>query len=85
MVVVVIDNEPEKLRGELGIELDIEMDVDAPHETKAVVNMDSLTGTFLRPGLHVAAGRSGSFSFALDENAFPFHSAQRFQLGKLPT
>ena len=47
--------------------IDMEMDIAHPLETKAEVNMDSLTGTFKRPELHVAAGRCGSFAFALDE------------------
>ena len=47
--------------------IDMEMDIAHPLDTKAEVNMDSLTGTFKRPELHVAAGRCGSFAFALDE------------------
>ena len=43
------------------------MDVDAPHETKAVVNMDSLTGAFSIPDRQIISGPRHRFSFALDE------------------
>jgi magnesium transporter len=66
-VAVLTGQEWRKLRGELGIELDIEMDVDAPHETKAVVNMDSLTGAFSIPDRQKISGPRHRFSFALDE------------------
>ena len=66
-VAVLTGREWRKLRGELGIELDIEMDVDAPHETKAVVNMDSLTGAFSIPDRQKISGPRHRFSFALDE------------------
>ena len=54
--------------GELGIELDMEMDVDAPRETKAVVNKDALTGTFSIPDRQMISGPRHRFSFALDEH-----------------
>ena len=53
--------------GDFNMGIDMEMDTDHPRETKAVVNMDSLTGTFCRPDLTRAENFSGSFSFALDE------------------
>lgn len=53
-------------RGELGIEIDIEMD--PPKETKAVVNLDSLTGAFSLPDRAMIGGPRHCFSFALDEN-----------------
>ena len=67
-VAVLTGQEWKALRGELGIELDIEMDVDAPRETKAVVNRDSLTGTFSVPDRQKISGPRHRFSFALDEH-----------------
>ena len=52
---------------ELGIEIDIEMDLDAPRETKAVVNRDSLTGSFSIPDREQISGARHTFSFALNE------------------
>ncbi|MBQ4511633.1 MAG: hypothetical protein II969_01475 [Anaerolineaceae bacterium] len=49
------------------LDIDMELDTDDPHETKAIVNMDSLTGTFCRPALTQNENFHGSFSFALDE------------------
>ena len=54
-------------RGRFGIETDMEMEMSEPRETKAVVNMNSLTGTFFRPSLTTVSGFGCSFSFALDE------------------
>lgn len=47
--------------------IDMEMEIVNPRETKAIVNMDSLTGSFCRPELTVTSDFQGSFSFALDE------------------
>ena len=55
-------------RDNFGIEIDIEMDVDSPRETKAVVNLDSLTGTFSIPDRAKIGGPRHNFSFALDED-----------------
>ena len=45
----------------------IDMDMDAPQETKAVVNKDSLTGTLSIPNRDEIGGPRHDFSFALDE------------------
>ena len=45
----------------------IDMEMDEPQETKAVVNMDSLTGTLSIPDRNDIGGQRHSFSFALDE------------------
>ncbi len=45
----------------------IDMEMDAPQETKAVVNMDSLTGTLSVPDRENISGPRHGFSFALDE------------------
>ena len=45
----------------------IDMEMDAPQETKAVVNQDSLTGTLSIPNRDEIGGQRHNFSFALDE------------------
>lgn len=52
---------------EFNMGIDLEMDVVRPLETKAIVNIDSLTGTLYRPSLALNADFHGSFAFALDE------------------
>ena len=47
--------------------IDMELETVSPRETKALVNMDSLTGTFCRQPLTTVPDFQGSFSFALDE------------------
>lgn len=47
--------------------IDMELETVSPRETKALVNMDSLTGTFCRQSLTTVPDFQGSFSFALDE------------------
>ena len=56
-----------EMQAGLGIETDIETDVAAPRETKAVVNRDSLTGTFSVPDRTNISGPRYGFAFALDE------------------
>ena len=47
--------------------IDVEADLSDRHETKAVVNLDSLTGSFLVPDRANISGGRHCFSFALDE------------------
>lgn len=47
--------------------IDMEMDTARPLETKAVVNLDSLTGSFSIPDRGDICGKRHSFAFALDE------------------
>ena len=47
--------------------IDMGMEMNPPHETKAVVNQDSLTGSFSIPDRSDISGIRHSFSFALDE------------------
>ena len=47
--------------------IDMEMDTAHPVDTKAVVNLDSLTGTFSIPDRAQIGGPRRNFSFALDE------------------
>ncbi len=66
-VAVLNGEEWRKIGTELGIEIDMEMDLDAPRETKAVVNRDSLTGSFSIPDREQISGARHTFSFALNE------------------
>ena len=47
--------------------IDLEMDLSAPRETKAMVNLDSLTGTLCIPDRDNISAQAHSFAFALDE------------------
>ena len=47
--------------------IDMGMETTIPHETKAVVNQDSLTGSFSIPDRTDISGIRHTFSFALDE------------------
>ncbi len=47
--------------------IDLDMDTAHPVDTKAVVNLDSLTGTFSIPDRAQIGGPRRNFSFALDE------------------
>ena len=71
-VAVLTGDEWRELRGQLGFDIDIEMDWDAPLETKAVVNRDALTGTFSLPDRQQISGPRHRFSFALDEHGVAF-------------
>ncbi len=55
---------------DMGIELEPELDV--IHNTKAEVNYDSLTGTFLIPDRRNLAEPGSRFAFALDEKGIVF-------------
>ena len=52
--------------------IDIEMDPSDVLETKAIVNYDSLTGSFYVPRRSEMGGRPHQFSFALDEKGIIF-------------
>ena len=71
-VAVLTAQEWQELRGQLGFDIDIEMDWDSPRETKAVVNRDALTGTFSLPDRQQISGPRHRFSFALDEHGAAF-------------
>ena len=60
----------ERDRFDMGIEL--EPDVRSIHNTKAEVNYDSLTGTFLIPDREALRERDYRFAFALDEKGIVF-------------
>ena len=52
--------------------IDMDMETTIPHETKAVVNQDSLTGSFSIPDRADISGIRHTFSFALDEKGIVF-------------
>lgn len=52
-------------RFDMGIDMDMERGI--PKETKAVVNIDSLTGSLSRPALAFCKSQEEGFTFALDE------------------
>lgn len=54
----------------MGIDMDI--DLPAPEQTRAVVNYDSLTGSIAIPKMGYTEHVSGSFAFALDEKGVVF-------------
>lgn len=54
----------------MGIDMDIELP--APNQSRAVVNYDSLTGSIAVPKLGYSEHISGSFAFALDEKGIVF-------------
>ena len=60
----------EKEMFNLGIDMD--MDIKEIHNTKAVVNYDSLTGTFVIPDRSAITERDYRFTFALDEKGIVF-------------
>ncbi len=66
-VTVLSSDEWKRQCGNFDMGIDMEMDTVSPRETKAVVNLDSLTGSFCRPALTENDKFAGSFSFALDE------------------
>lgn len=66
-VAVLSKSEWEKEADYFNMGIDMDMDIEAPVETKAVVNTDSLTGTLVRPPLSARGDMDQGFSFALDE------------------
>lgn len=57
---------------DMGIDMEIDLDIDEIHNTKAEVNYDSLTGTFLIPDRDHIAKQEYKFAFALDEKGIVF-------------
>ena len=84
-VAVLTGTEWRELRGQLGFDIDIEMDWDSPRETKAVVNRDALTGTFSLPDRQQISGPRHRFSFALDEHGAVFIDGGDYVAQKVET
>ena len=66
-VAVLTTEEWKARRDSFDMIIDMDMEIVNPRETKAVVNLDSLTGTFSFPDRRQISGPRHSFSFALDE------------------
>ena len=66
-VAVLTTEEWQQSRDSFDMLIDMEMETNLPQETKAVVNQDSLTGTFSIPDRAGISGPRRTFSFALDE------------------
>ena len=66
-VAVLTTEEWQQCRDTFGMLIDMDMEMNPPKETKAVVNQDSLTGTFSIPDRAGISGPCRTFSFALDE------------------
>ena len=66
-VAVLTTEEWKARRDSFDMIIDMDMEIVNPRETKAVVNLDSLTGTFSFPDRQQISGPRHSFSFALDE------------------
>ena len=71
-VAVVSTSEWEKQRDIFDMGIELEIDVDDIHNTKAEVNYDSLTGTFLIPDRKNILDNEFCFAFALDEKGIVF-------------
>lgn len=71
--VVVMDPETwVKTRDRFDMVIDIDMDPTNVLDTKAIVNYDSLTGSFYVPRRSDLRGRPHKFAFALDEKGIVF-------------
>ena len=62
----------EREKFDMGIELELDLDVNDIHSSKAEVNYDSLTGTFLIPDRNNLNENDFRFAFALDEKGIVF-------------
>ncbi len=66
-VAVLTTEEWKRRRDDFDMVIDMDMETALPDETKAVVNLDSLTGTFSIPDRAAISGPRHNFSFAMDE------------------
>ena len=67
------------------MQIDMDMDLSAPQETKAVVNLDSLTGSFSIPDRSSISGPRHDFTFALDEKGIVLVDDSGYAEGLLET
>ena len=67
------------------MQIDMDMDLSAPQETKAVVNLDSLTGSFSIPDRSNISGPRHDFTFALDEKGIVLVDDSGYAEGLLET
>lgn len=71
-VAVLTTEEWKKEKESFVMGIDIDIDLPAPGQTRAVVNYDSLTGSIAIPKMGYTEHVSGSFAFALDEKGIVF-------------
>ena len=71
-VAVLTPEEWQERRTSFDMGIELEPDIRDIHSTKAEVNFDSLTGTFLIPDRDDLTGDSFAFAFALDEKGVVF-------------
>ena len=71
-VAVVTDQEWTKNKNRFDLGIDLDLDIDEIHNTKAEVNYDSLTGTFRIPDREDFGAKDYRFAFALDEKGIVF-------------
>ena len=71
-VAVLTPEEWQQRRAQFDMGIELEPDIRDIHSTKAEVNFDSLTGTFLIPDRDDLTERSFAFAFALDEKGVVF-------------
>jgi len=68
-VAVLTREEWQKQRGLINIDIDLDMEDEAPRETKVMVNLRSLTGTLSVPDRQRISGPRHSLAFAMDGHA----------------
>ncbi|MBQ8951964.1 MAG: magnesium transporter CorA [Eubacterium sp.] len=71
-VSVLTKDEWSKYKDSFDLVIDMELDLNDIHSTKAVVNFDSLTGTFMIPDRNNITEQFYKFSFVLDEKGIIF-------------
>ena len=71
-VIVCKPEEWPQIQAKLGIEIDLDLDFDENHVTKAEVNVDALTGSFAIPDRLALQEPDHTFSFVLDERGIIF-------------
>lgn len=71
-VSVLTKDEWSKYKDNFDLVIDMELDLNDIHSTKAVVNFDSLTGTFMIPDRNNITEQFYKFSFVLDEKGIIF-------------
>ena len=74
-VAILTPEEWRKNRDRFAMGIDMEADLPAISQTRAIVNYDSLTGNIAIPNMGYTEHVSGSFSFALDEKGIVFVDA----------
>ena len=71
-VAVLTPDEWQRRRDSFDMGIDLDLDIQDIHNTKAEVNYDSLTGKFLIPDRNNLEAKGNGFAFALDEKGIVF-------------